>query len=479
MLGSVGQTHRVTRRKSMSSANATQLAAVAAAVHGAADLPSAVGTATPMTISNRRSLTTKTSGSPSVAGKTHAKHGSTGLRALPSPHRGTDDIASPDGGRPSRRTSVVVDEQHHQQQQASPLWSPPLTGKAGGKVRSRRASEGSHLRTTGSRRETGNELRCETCGKAYKHSSCLTKHLFVSLSLFRRLGMSLAFLGAVPVGRMKLRANVMTRSWEHTPEWSFTSKLLMSKHQQVQLLEAASVLVAMNQDGDAVVDAPTDANGHPSSSDSPDASGSSASRDGMSSVHTSPPPPAEDEYAFMFSAREHRARAAKRRSSNASTHSRSHQSVYSISTHTDGTSPGTPGFYLQGPGGADWKTAGVQVDDDAADLAAAVGLLSCSFGTPKTGPLGPSDEIPPVPPLPARYTNLPSQDLSGHKGLNMAEQAGRPYSISQRGPGERKSAWRPGDGEDVAVDDEADDRPSGIRSRVDEDDESIFGRMEE
>ena len=31
-------------------------------------------------------------------------------------------------------------------------------------------------------------------------------------------------------------------SWEHTPEWQYTSKLLISKHQQVQLLEAASVL---------------------------------------------------------------------------------------------------------------------------------------------------------------------------------------------------------------------------------------------
>ncbi len=246
----------------------------------------------------------------------------------------------------------------------------------------------------------------------------------------------------------------------------------MSKHQQVQLLEAASVLVAMNQEADA----PADANGHPSASDSPDASGSSASRDGMSSVHTSPPPPAEDEYAFMFSSREHKAQAAKRRSSNASTHSRSHQSVYSISTHTDGTSPGTPGFYLQGPGGADWKT----IDDEAADLAAAVGLLSCSFGTPKTGPLGPLDEIPPVPPLPARYTNLPSQDFSANKGGHVSER-GRGYSSSIRQPGlaDRKSAWPPANSEDVAVDDEVDDRPSGIRGRSDEEDESVFGRMEE
>jgi hypothetical protein len=55
------------------------------------------------------------------------------------------------------------------------------------------------------------ELKCEACGKGYKHISSLAKHL-----------------------------------WEHTPEWNVTKKLLISKHQQVQLLEAASILVGMN-----------------------------------------------------------------------------------------------------------------------------------------------------------------------------------------------------------------------------------------
>jgi hypothetical protein len=35
--------------------------------------------------------------------------------------------------------------------------------------------------------------------------------------------------------------------WEHSPHWSTTSKLLISKHQQVQLLEAAQILVHMNR----------------------------------------------------------------------------------------------------------------------------------------------------------------------------------------------------------------------------------------
>jgi hypothetical protein len=43
------------------------------------------------------------------------------------------------------------------------------------KNRNRRASEGSHL-IKGGKRVTS-EVRCDTCGKGYKHSSCLTKHM--------------------------------------------------------------------------------------------------------------------------------------------------------------------------------------------------------------------------------------------------------------------------------------------------------------
>jgi hypothetical protein len=47
------------------------------------------------------------------------------------------------------------------------------------KARARRASEGSMLRKEGKRAAHG-ELRCDTCGKGYKHSSCLNKHLSVA-----------------------------------------------------------------------------------------------------------------------------------------------------------------------------------------------------------------------------------------------------------------------------------------------------------
>ena len=51
------------------------------------------------------------------------------------------------------------------------------------KNRNRRASEGSHL-IKGESKKSAADLRCDTCGKGYKHSSCLTKHLYVFLDVF-------------------------------------------------------------------------------------------------------------------------------------------------------------------------------------------------------------------------------------------------------------------------------------------------------
>jgi len=51
------------------------------------------------------------------------------------------------------------------------------------KSRVRRASDGQPLVKEGGRRSNRPELRCEKCGKGYKHSSCLTKHLFVPIFL--------------------------------------------------------------------------------------------------------------------------------------------------------------------------------------------------------------------------------------------------------------------------------------------------------
>jgi hypothetical protein len=58
----------------------------------------------------------------------------------------------------------------------------PAEKGTGSKNRNRRASEGSYL-VKGEGKRVSSELRCDTCGKSYKHSSCLTKHLYVSLRI--------------------------------------------------------------------------------------------------------------------------------------------------------------------------------------------------------------------------------------------------------------------------------------------------------
>lgn len=224
------------------------------------------------------------------------------------------------------------------------------------KLKMRRASDGTHLSKKD--KAASGELKCEHCGKAYKHGSCLTKHL-----------------------------------WEHTPEWQYTSKLLISKHQQVQLLEAASVLVAMNQDG------PNDSD----NSSSPAGSGSSDMRDEeLSSTETTPPPHLEHSY-----------RDSKRFSNESSLFSRSYQSVFSESGPT--AEHGFSHHRQWSTSSASRPVTAESYNGDEADLAAAVGLLSCSYGTPKTAPSALNADVPPVPPLPAKYQKSAYSNLRNNQ----------------------------------------------------------------
>ncbi|KAI8888052.1 hypothetical protein K501DRAFT_330097 [Backusella circina FSU 941] len=54
--------------------------------------------------------------------------------------------------------------------------------------------------------------QCMECGKTYKHRNCLTKHV-----------------------------------WEHSEEWELASSFLLTKHQQVQMLEAAAILMTIDK----------------------------------------------------------------------------------------------------------------------------------------------------------------------------------------------------------------------------------------
>lgn len=258
----------------------------------------------------------------------------------------------------------------------------------------------------------------------------------------------------------------MTSSWEHTPEWQYTSKLLISKHQQVQLLEAASVLVAMNQD-------PEDGRDSDHSSVSPPASGSSDQRDELSSTETTPPPHMGDHAVGSFPRSHFGHRSSKRYSANSSAYSQSYQStVFSDNG----------GHYRQWSNVSDRPTtsgtsvAGSYHDDenDQADLAAAVGLLSCSYGTPKSGPISLPPDVPPVPPLPAKFLDF-----------NNAHSISGSTTVTAQQSDLRASNYRyHHENKDIDMDDFADEddyRHSNSRSRgrADEDDDAFFGKMEE
>lgn len=144
----------------------------------------------------------------------------------------------------------------------------------------------------------------------------------------------------------------------------------------------------MNKDGTATNDS--------DNSSSPAASGSSEREDGPSSAETTPPPQAE--------------RDSKRFSNTSSAYSRSYQSVFS-----SGSMPAEYGFghhrhwstsSNNRPLTANTSIAESYTDQAPEDMTAAMNLLSCSYGTPKSGPVtGGGDDIPPVPPLPEKYAN--------------------------------------------------------------------------
>ena len=257
--------------------------------------------------------------------------------------------------------------------------------------------------------------------------------------------------------------------WEHTPEWTYTSKLLISKHQQVQLLQAASVLVGMNQDAMAAEEIikPSESD---HSSASPAASGSSDIReeeDYLSSAETTPPPMSEGG-AMVEDADNGR---SKRYSDNSSSFSRSYQSAQSFSLPAGNNlnhyqqqqrRPSTSGI------------ASANTDEDEAVLVAAVESL-CSFGTPRKSLVQLPDDIPPVPPVPAMYRDYNTNKLSGSLG----QMPDLGLSVPSYQPLSDERDMKIGNSHVVHVHEEYDydDRPIS-HGRSDEEDDDIFGAME-
>jgi hypothetical protein len=74
------------------------------------------------------------------------------------------------GGKMDRGESAIEDDQNDDMEDDEE--------NEFNKNRVRRASEGQHLIKDG-KKSAGGDLKCDKCGKGYKHSSCLSKHLLV------------------------------------------------------------------------------------------------------------------------------------------------------------------------------------------------------------------------------------------------------------------------------------------------------------
>lgn len=222
-----------------------------------------------------------------------------------------------------------------------------------------------------------------------------------------------------------------------------------------------------------------DAKDSDNSSASPAASASSdLHEDGISSTETTPPPHADDGPGFYSP------RTSTHFSVASSAYSQSYQSGNSVFSDSAPNAHGFLSHYRQWSHDGRPTTSGTSVagsaydDEDQADLAAAVGLLSCSYGTPKTGPIALPQDVPPVPPLPAKFLGEAGSKLSG---------SGSTLTIGHSVPQREYSNFRH-ESKDIDMADEDDSvdedddfsshHHQSSRDRVD-DDEGVFGRMEE
>ena len=241
----------------------------------------------------------------------------------------------------------------------------------------------------------------------------------------------------------------------------------------------------MNQDHSPPVESarPTDSD---NSSASPAASGFSGLQnddgDNLSSPETTPPP-SEHTYATSIGS----FRKMKRHSSSSSVFSKSYQSAPSTSISSVHTLPGGTSFGNNGQvdeygrssaSGATFSNR-FAVDEEEAGLIAAVESL-CSFGTPRSGPVHLPADVPPVPPLPARFAGQGTSSTSRHSvnSITDFDFGIRPPPLVHRLSDERHATMNRRRASKMNDDDELDELPPSF-SRNEEDDDGVFGRMEE
>lgn len=235
-------------------------------------------------------------------------------------------------------------------------------------------------------------------------------------------------------------------------------------------MEAASVLLAMNQDGTTPPDSAKDFQSDQDSA-SPAASGSDP-HDGASSADTTPPPQADMHNAYSGGSYTSR----HKRYSSGYSFSRSYQSAPSANSLAGSSVPSMSGFGHCRHQSHDRRplSSGVSRNQEDEGLAAAVELLSCSFGstgTPRTVPVTLPEDAPPVPNIPEQYlsqSNFSGTTLTPSQHPRQTESYAR-HQIHLDVKMEESE-------ESVADEDEYDRRSRG---RSDEDDDGVFGRMEE
>ena len=187
-LGAVNSNHRVTRRKSV-----TTTAAANAAAAVAATMKDSNGESANIPVASHR-------------------RGTSGRRGLESSSVGAasgfSSYLSRSMNSPSR-DSPVARKASPNSNDGSDSVNKPLNTKN----RNRRASEGAH-QVKGEGKRAMAELRCDRCGKGYKHGSCLSKHMCVYSPT---LSCRLARFGACAMSALP-----------RSPSWSWSSPLLSS-----------------------------------------------------------------------------------------------------------------------------------------------------------------------------------------------------------------------------------------------------------
>ena len=151
-LGSINHSYRVTRRRSNNATSVNHAAAVRAILQDLNDVPSADS----LPSSSHQSVERPTQNFERIGVEGKQQSGSDAI---------DDPFTSEQVAQNSAVAEGFASENHP---------------KNISLIRARRASEGSHLIKSHGKR-SGGQLRCDICGKVYKHSSCLTKHQSVPL----------------------------------------------------------------------------------------------------------------------------------------------------------------------------------------------------------------------------------------------------------------------------------------------------------